>query len=160
MTASKYQQVAKAAGQAFSIAASVVGFLFDIVASFLKIPQVFQGLKWALSGVAGLIAGCVSGRNRLHRIEANEARERAQTQQQANDVKPSTTAILSVIDSLKQAAPDLNVLKELKEDERKAIIQLLSSPRNDRFFAEKDEKLVLSPKKSAGDAKPSIRMTM
>lgn len=152
MKTRKRIKVARAAAEGFSTAAAVTSLVIDVVGGFVRngIPGF---VKWVVTGLVGLIAGCFSGRNAIRAEEERERLREARRNQHIQlvaDVKQELHDIKEQFDH-KNVTPAVQGRINLAYANLDDMHRRISA--NDRFFKSKieDTRLLDSKYSSSSD---------
>jgi len=157
MKSRKKVQTAKAAGESFSAAAGATSLLFDLISGFLKVPS---AVKWIISGLIGLIAGCISGRNAYKAEEEKELLQEERRQQRLQLVADVKLELQDIRKHLEERQEPHVVHQRVNQ----AVVRLEKMHRlaaNDRFFkaVPEDQKVKLLKQKDRSDDDKTIEMS-
>lgn len=134
----KYEAAAKSAGEAFSIAASIAGMIFDIVGAAFKIPNAWSWIKWAGSALVGLVTACFSARKALQKGEKELVPEKDKEDSSLNS---SASMVFSTLRNSPSGVTDDKDEKSVIDKDyiirvtREELLKLKDlKGKNDRFF--------------------------
>lgn len=137
----KYEAAAKSAGEAFSIAASIAGMIFDIVGAAFKIPNAWSWIKWAGSALVGLVSACFSARKALKKGEEELVPAKDKDDSSLNS---SASMVFSTLRNSSPGVTDDKDEKSLSDKDKDYILRITREEllklkdlrgKNDRFFS-------------------------